>query len=704
MTDLSPRKGMSPAEISQTVEAILVEATLEEKVAMMSGHGFFKQFRDSGRLWGGSPYRAGGGCERLGVPALYFTDGPRGVARGNSTCFPCTMARGATFDPDLEQRVGEVIGIEARAQDCTLSGAVCMNLLRHPAWGRAQETYGEDPFHMGEMAVGLATGIQAHNVVATAKHFALNSMENARFKVDVRADARTLHEVYLPHFKRVLDAGCASVMSAYNKLNGEFCGQSRDLLTGILREQWGFEGFVHSDWVYGVRNVYGAAAGLDVENPEPVVFGKRLVEAVASGAVEPQVIDQACRRILKVTYRFACAEDPLAAYGPELVASARHTALALEVAQKSAVLLTNDGTLPLDRGKTQRLAVLGRLAGLANTGDYGSSRVRPPYVVSPLDGLKAYLGEGVELVTGNELDLAAAEAAAASADAVVVVVGYTAKEEGEFIPGDIALGQDDAAAKEAGEAQAEIGAGAQSRGGDRKALTLPEDQEALIAAAVASGRPVVVVMVAGSAVMVERWIGKASAVLQTFYAGMEGGTALAQLLFGEVSPSGKLPFTVARSEDDYPFFDIDADQIDYGLFHGYSLLEREKKEPRFGFGHGLSYARFAYRGLSVRRTASSLDVRFGVQNTGAVQADEIAQVYIGFPGQAVERPVKLLRGFKRVRVAPGATEIVHVSIGLDTLGYWDEALGDWRCEVGNHQVFVGGSSEAGDLCAVTVSL
>ncbi|MEM7492675.1 MAG: glycoside hydrolase family 3 N-terminal domain-containing protein, partial [Pseudomonadota bacterium] len=242
MTEFTPQKGMTDADIAETVEAILRETTLEEKVAMMSGKGFFEAMKEDGMRWGGRPYRAGGGCERLGVPTLYFTDGPRGVARGNSTCFPVTMARGASWDRDLEQRIGEVMGIEARAQGCNLSGAVCVNLLRHPGWGRAQETYGEDPYHMGELGAALSRGIQTHNVIATVKHYALNSIENARFKVDVRIDGRALREVYLPHFKRILDAGCASVMSAYNKVNGEYCGQHRELLTDILRHEWGFEG------------------------------------------------------------------------------------------------------------------------------------------------------------------------------------------------------------------------------------------------------------------------------------------------------------------------------------------------------------------------------------------------------------------------------------------------------------------------------
>jgi beta-glucosidase len=212
MAKYAPERGLSLNVQKARIDAVLKDATLEEKVAMMSGKGFFACMAESNGRWGGHPYQAGGGVARLGVPPLYFTDGPRGVARGNSTCFPCTMARGASFDVHLEHRIGEIMGIEARAQDCTLSGAVCVNLLRHPSWGRAQETYGEDPHHLGQMGSALALGIQTHNVIATVKHFALNSMENARFKVNVQCDDRTMREVYLPHFKTILDAGCASVM------------------------------------------------------------------------------------------------------------------------------------------------------------------------------------------------------------------------------------------------------------------------------------------------------------------------------------------------------------------------------------------------------------------------------------------------------------------------------------------------------------
>ncbi len=689
MTDFAPRKGMTATEISTVVEAILAEATLAEKVGMMSGNGFFAAYAEDNRLWGARPYRAGGGIERLGVPAFWFTDGPRGVARGQSTCFPCTMARGATFDTDLERRIGEAMSIEIRAQGCNLSGAVCVNLLRHPAWGRAQETYGEDSHHLGAMGAALGTGLQAHNVCATVKHFAVNSMENARFKVDVRADERTLHEVYLPHFKTILDAGVASVMSAYNKLNGEYCGQNRRLLTDILRGEWGFDGFVHSDWIMGVYQVYGASAGLDVENPEPRVFGDKLIAAVEAGSVEPQVIDTACRRILTTLYRFACAEDPLPDYPLSLVASDAHRALALEAAEKSAVLLENDGTLPFHPGKVAKLAVLGRLAALENSGDNGSSRVRPPYVVTALEALRDRLGEAAVL-TGDERDLDAARQACDGADAVVVITGYTATEEGEFIPGGLTLGTD--------------GSQRGAIGGDRIDLELPADQVALIEAAAASGKPVVVVIVAGSAVLVEAWRDTANAILQTFYAGMEGGTALARLLFGDVSPSGRLPFTVARDAAHYPFFDRDADAIDYGYWHGYAKFEAEGLTPRYAFGHGLGYAAFDYRALNVRKAGDSLAISVAVLNSGPVTADEVVQCYVGGPGGIQPRPRKALAGFARVTLAPGETRLLRLRIALRDLRYRDADMHQWVLERGDYRISVGRSATDPEALVTTIRL
>jgi beta-glucosidase len=696
MTVFAPRTNMTADEIEKKIDAVLAEATLDEKVGMMSGKGFFAAFKEDNRRWGARPYRAGGGIERLGIAPFYFTDGPRGVARGHSTCFPCSMARGATFDPELERRIGEVFSIEARAQGCTLSGAVCINLLRHPAWGRAQETYGEDSHHLGVMGAALAQGIQTHNVAATVKHFALNSMENARFTINVKIDERALHEVYLPHFRKVLDDGCATVMSAYNKMNGEYCGQHRHLLTDILRGEWGFDGFVHSDWVKGVYQLYGAAAGLDVENPEPLVFGQKLIDAVTAGQIEPQDIDTACRRILRVYYRFACAEDPLPEYPETLVAQPQHIAVALEAAEKSAVLLTNDGSLPLVKNKISKLAVLGQLAARENTGDNGSSRVQPPYVVTALQGLQTYLG-AEKIVTADESDLAAARTAASSADAVVVVAGYTAELEGEYIPGDIALGADTPADQKTAAKQ-------KSFGGDRDSLDLPADQQQLIEDAHASGKPVIVILVAGSAVMVESWHMKANAILQTFYSGMEGGTALARMLFGDVSPSGKLPFTVARDARHYPFFDKNAAEITYDLFHGYVLLERDGHAPRFPFGHGLSYAEFSYHALFVSVSAEHIDVKLSVTNTSHFPADEIVQVYIGCPADTVVRQKKQLRAFQRLSLQAGKTKTVQLRVAKNDLRWRNPATHQWQLDHGTYRIYAGSSSDDATLIMTTVTI
>lgn len=701
MTEFAPQKGLGQDEINRRIDAAIAEMTLEEKVYMMSGHGVFEQMQESGMRWGGHPYQCGGGCERLGIPALYFTDGPRGVARGNSTCFPCSMARGAAWDRDLEHRIGEVMGVEARAQGCTLSGAVCVNLLRHPGWGRAQETYGEDPYHVGELGAALATGIQTHNVVATVKHYALNSIENARFKVDVKIDQRTLREVYLPHFKRIIDAGCASVMSAYNKVNGEYCGQHRELLTDILRHEWGFDGFVHSDWIKGVYQPYGAAAGLDVENPEPIFFGAKLVEAVEKGHVEPAVIETACRRILRTIYRFACVDDPFDSYGENMVASPPHVAVAREAAEKSAVLLTNSGILPLNT--SAKVGVFGKLADMENTGDHGSSIVRPPYVVTALKGLSDYLGIGLQLA-GSEEDSASAAAAAEGLDAAIVVVGTTADHEGEYIPGDFsANGELPEAMEEAVESQSSTDSGAwgagQDRGGDREKLRLPDEQTALVRAVAAANPNTIVVIVSGSAIICE-WAGDVAAILQTFYSGMEGGTALANLLYGEVSPSGKLPFTVAEDEADYPHFDKNADEIEYGPLHGYTLMASSQTKPQFGFGHGLSYTTFSYRALKARRTATGIEVAVTVMNTGKRAGDEVVQLYVGFPNTIVERPVPLLRGFERISLEAGERQTVRLFVLDADLTYWDEVSQTWLTEPGTHKVHVGGSfHDAQDLSA-----
>ena len=356
---------LSPDAIDAKARELLGELTRDEKLGLMDGDlPFWKGFARMSAPQGYSrEFWVSGAVPRLGIPGIRFVDGPRGVIMDGATTFPVSMARGATFDPELETRVGDAIGREIRALGGTYFGGVCINLLRHPAWGRAQESYGEDSVHLGIMGAALATGVQNH-VMACVKHFALNSMENMRQDVDVTADARTLHEVYLKHFKRVVDAGVASVMTSYNSVNGEWAGQNKVLITDILKDMWGFTGFTVTDFITGMRDAKKAAlAGQDVEMPFATIYAQHLKALVESGQVPMSRIDDAALRKLRQQVRFGQGRDA-SAYTPSVVGSPAHRAIAREAAEKSIVLLKNEGGL-LPLAGSGSLAVIGRLASRA---------------------------------------------------------------------------------------------------------------------------------------------------------------------------------------------------------------------------------------------------------------------------------------------------------------------------------------------------
>jgi len=505
---------LTPDQIETKARELLAQLTLDEKIWMMSGDPSF---------WFGLADMTGGGYNqhtwvagavpRLDIPGVRFSDGPRGVVMPGATTFPVSMARGASWDVDLEEQIGNVIGRELRAMGGNHFGGVCINLVRHPAWGRAQETYGEDTVHLGAFGAALTRGVQRH-VMACAKHYALNSMENARFTVDVTIDSRALHEVYLPHFKRAVDAGVASIMSAYNSVNGEWCGQNMLLLTTILKEQWGFAGFVLTDFIFGMRDAKTAAlAGQDLEMPFQNLYHRFLKELVEHGEVPMERIDDAVLRLLREQVRFAQGRNP-SDYTSDVVGCEAHRQLARETAQKSIVLLKNEGNL-LPLTNVQRVAVIGKLADTPNTGDRGSSNTYPAYVITPLQGLRDALGDGVAIVYDDGSDPARAAAAAQNMDAVVCVVGYTHLDEGEYIPRDtmaqlmsffpsptpeeepIVQAMTQAAAT-----PVELeGDGGFRIGGDRSSLALHADDEVLIQALAAANPRTVVAIMAGSAVI-----------------------------------------------------------------------------------------------------------------------------------------------------------------------------------------------------------
>ncbi len=703
--------------LEQQVDDLVARLTLDEKLGLLDGDtDFWPGMLDTARhdAYHRHPWPAGR-VPRLGIEGIHFVDGPRGVVlHGGATTFPAALTRGASWDVDLERRVGEAIGREARTYGANLWGGVCVNLLRHPGWGRAQETYGEDPVHVGAMGAAAVTGAQRH-VIACVKHFALNSIDSARFRLDVRATPRVLHEVYLPHFRDCVDAGAMAVMSAYNSVNGEWCGQSPALLTDVLKQRWGFSGFVLTDFIFGLRDA-GAAmrAGQDLEMPFRMVLAGSLASLVRSGEVSTDRVDDAARRLLR-----AQLGVPAGSYPPGARGTAEHRALAREAAAKGIVVLKNDDdALPLTGVST--VAVVGRLAVVPNLGDRGSSDTRPSHVVTPLEGLKAAGACDVTYSTGE--DQQAAAALAAQADAAVVVVGLDWHDEGENIdPGDIAsfarhvpppaawasrAWRPAQRLLERAMARAARRLAADFTAGDRTLLRLDPRQEALVRAVAAANPRTVVVLMGGGAVIVESWRHHVAGIVLLGYPGQQGGEALADVLVGRVTPAGRLPFTVPTQHGHLPAFDPRARSITYDLWHGYRLLRRDGNAAAFPFGFGLSYTTFATSDVSAAVDAATSSVRVSatVTNTGTRPGAEVVQVYLEPPGQAVERPSRVLAGFARVELDPGESRPVVVDVPWRRLAYFDESQDAFVLESGSHRLVLARHAEHDPAPAVEVDL
>lgn len=663
----------SKETIRKFVDEVIPELTLDEKIGIMSGQITEQKLMDDLFLichYNVKPYPTKA-VERLGLPNIRFVDGPRGVVSGSATCFPVSMARGATFDRELEEEIGKVIGAEVRAQGGNYFGGVCINLPRNPRWGRAQECYGEDSFHLGEMGAALTRGVQSQNVMACVKHFAMNSIENARFKADVYADKRTLFEVYLPHFKRCIDEGAASVMGAYNKVYGEQASESRYLLKDILRDKWGFEGFTLSDFLWAVKDgVKAVQSGMNVEMPCFCRYVEDIPKAVEDGRLDITDVDEAVGCILRTVLFYETRKDPQE-YTSDLLACRKHTAVARRAAGESMVLLKNENqVLPFDKQSTEKIVVLGLLGDTENIGDHGSSRVHPYYTVTPLKGLMKKMPQA-QILYDDGSDLERAKSLARDADAVVITAGYIHSDEGEFLAdrSDIA-----------------------EMGGDRASMRLPKRDVDLIHALKGVNKNMVVTIIGSSAILTDEWEADVPAVLFSFYSGMEGGNALADILFGDVNPSGKLPYTVTFSEDDYPEFDPDCTKAEYGYYHGYAKMEKEGIPVLYPFGYGLSYTTFELGEPVAEVFDETAKIRVDIQNTGKQKGADVVQLYIGCEGSAADRPVKILKDFQRVELEPGEKQEVILKVTADDMAYYSEETDDFVKENITYIAYTGDSS------------
>ncbi|MGL6133587.1 MAG: beta-glucosidase family protein [Prochlorococcaceae cyanobacterium] len=702
--------------------ALLAQLSTAEKLALLDGDtpfwaGLFDiATRDASHR---HPWPAAQ-VPRLGLSGLQFVDGPRGVClEGGATTFPVPIARGACWDPQLEERIGEAIALEARSFGANWVAAVCVNLLRHPGWGRAQETYGEDPVHVGALGAAITRGLQRHTL-ACVKHFALNSIDSSRFLVDVRASPRVLHELYLPQFRDCVEAGAASVMSAYNRVNGIWCGQHPQLLEEILKGRWGFAGFVVTDFIFGVRDgVAALLAGQDLEMPFRMVFEGVLEEALADGRLPLARVNDAALRLLRAQLAL-----PAGTYPPTLRRCSAHRRLAREAATSSIVLLRNEGPV-LPFSGLNSLAVVGQLAARPNLGDRGSSDTRPPpgAVVTPLEGLRAAAPQ-LAISHVDSDDPVAAASVAAGCEAAVVVVGLDWRLEGEHIhPGDIAsilrqipppgvlqspwlqrrLGR--RRLRRLWQPAAELIAwltghasprqGGDFASGDRTDLRLPPSQVALIRAVVAANPSTVVVLMGGGAVLMEEWRQAVPAILLLWYPGEQGGHALADVLLGRVSPSGRLPFRLPSSTAQLPPFEPRALEVSYDLWHGYRRLGRAAQRAAYPFGFGLSYSRFELSDPSLAPPEplpgephgdTGLELSLTLYNRGPMAAAEVVQVYLEPPGQRVPRPPRTLVAFARLELDAGERRRLQLTIPLRRLAFFDEARDGFALEPGEHRL------------------
>ncbi|MBR7833773.1 glycoside hydrolase family 3 C-terminal domain-containing protein [Actinospica durhamensis] len=666
---------------------LLAALSLEEKAALVSGRG----------AWDTAAY------ERLGIASITLTDGPHGLRLAAdeegtgefslsnavpATCFPTASALGSSWDPDLIARVGEALGAEARASGVGVLLGPGVNIKRSPLCGRNFEYFSEDPVLTGRLGAALVGGVQSKGVGACVKHFAANNQETERLRVSAQVDERTLREIYLPAFEHIVTTEQpAAIMAAYNRVNGVYATQNRMLLTEVLREEWGFQGAVVSDWGAVADPIAAISAGLNLEMPGTHgVSARRIVEAVKSGALDEAALDRAVAGVLRLVQSVPHTRD-----GADKVDFARHHALARQAAAESAVLLKNENSiLPFDPEAQLSIAVIGDFAHEPRYQGAGSSLVNATRVENALDAMTGIAGRSVTVTYARgftqaqderEPELhAAAVATAAAADVAVLFLGLPAGDESE--------------------------------GYDRTHIDLPQDQIRLLEDVAAVNPRVVVVLANGGVVRTSTWEQHASAILEGWLAGQAGGAAIADLLFGKANPSGRLAETVPLRLEDTPAylnFPGTTDSVLYGerIYVGYRHYDAKTLPVSYPFGHGLSYTTFAYSDLRASVEGEGDDVRIRVSltlaNSGTRAGKEVVQLYVGDPIAGVDRPARELKAFAKVELAPGESRDLEFELGARDLSYFDASEHRWILEAGEFELSVGASSRDLRLCeTVTV--
>jgi beta-glucosidase len=692
--------------VEKRVADLLGRMTVEEKASMLAGSGWMESMP----------------IERLGIPAIKMADGPLGVRawygssavtnaattpKVLSTSFPSGVAMAATWDVDLVESEGRAIGQEVKALGRDMILGPTVNINRVPLWGRNFEGYGEDPYLSGRLGVAYIKGVQSEGVIPSVKHFAANNEEFERHRLDEHIDERTLHEIYLPAFKAAVEeAGVWNVMSAYQKVNGAYCAENSYLLTDVLKKEFGFKGFVVSDWGSTYSTAPTVNAGMDLEmpggppakamlsRPQTILSGNsgtwlegdKVMAEVKAGHITEATLDDNVGRILRVIFLSGQFDHPHPGGGE--LDTPEQRAVALKGATEGIVLLKNaGGLLPLDAAKVKSIAVIGPNAAVARTGGGGSSLVRPKQTTAPLDGIKERAGSGINVThavgVGMEGEdpaqdtpearaaaLKEAVDAASHADVAVVVVGRYSKLESE--------------------------------GFDVSTMDLPSGQDELIEAVEKANPRTVVVLNTGDPVTMTKWIDATPALLDMWYGGQEGGHALAAILFGDANPSGKLPVSLPKKFDDspaaanYPGKDLKVEYAE-GIYVGYRYYDTKKVEPQFPFGFGLSYTTFAYSDLKLNRTVSggkngNWNFSVNVRNTGSRKGAEVVEVYVHDGHSKIDRPVHELKAFSRVELQPGETKAVQFSLQNPAFSYWSPEKKDWVMERGTFDVEVGASS------------